>query len=184
MRSGSLPRPPSDFPELVRGYEGAEDLLDRFRSKMAIYFPFIVVPADFSPNGLWQNSPMLYQVVMLITSNSNLFYQRAMEQVVRENIAKRLLFQGEKSIDLLKSLLLLLAWFQYYSCSSSQMTNLLHMVMALVLDLGLGKPPDRKEKSRIQLIATRVAHGETVYSSTRTHDERRALLGSFYLHSV
>lgn len=107
-----------------------------------------------------------------------------MEQAVREKIANKMLFHGEKSLDLLKSLLLLLSWFQYYSCSSSQMTNLLHMAKALVLDLGLSGPPDRKEKSWIQLVATRVAHGERVNSTTRTNDERRALLGSFYLHSV
>jgi hypothetical protein len=69
-----------------------------------------------------------------------------------------------------------------------QLTNLLQLSIALLVDLGLNKASYTSDKHQMITDTTKMLHGmlhgNSVYSQIRTNDERRAFLGCFYLTST
>lgn len=66
----------------------------------------------------------------------------------------------------------------------AQMTNLIQLALALIVDLGLNKAPNQYDRQKMATFATDQAHGEVPLPYMRTSDERRTLLGYFYMASV
>lgn len=65
-----------------------------------------------------------------------------------------------------------------------QLTNLLQLSIALLVDLGLNKASYTPDKHQMVTDTTKMLHDNSVYSQIRTNDERRAFLGCFYLTST
>lgn len=60
--------------------------------------------------------------------------------------------------------------------------NLLHLCMALTIDLGLNRAqPQGQWQLRVVIDTTSLLHGKGVTQGLRTADERRALLGVYFL---
>jgi hypothetical protein len=59
--------------------------------------------------------------------------------------------------------------------------NLLHLTMALLIDLGLNKPPTGPPPTSWVFDPPSILHGKAVNDGLRTSDQRRALLGCYYL---
>lgn len=60
--------------------------------------------------------------------------------------------------------------------------NLLHLCMALTVDLGLNRPQSHGQlQLRVVIDTTSLLHGKGVTQGLRTADERRALLGCYYV---
>lgn len=74
--------------------------------------------------------------------------------------------------------------YQSHRFMDSQLTNILQLSVALLVDLGLNKAPCTSDKHQIVTDTTKMFHGNSAYSQVRTNDERRAFLGCFYLTSM
>lgn len=77
--------------------------------------------------------------------------------------------------------------FQYLFYSIRQITNLLQLAVALVVDLGLNKGKSKPNiQCRFQKVADAMGDVSGLGSSgaSGTLEERRAFLGCFYLTSV
>ena len=64
------------------------------------------------------------------------------------------------------------------------MSNLHHLAAALLVDLGLSRPPDRLYAQKWQLYGLRFIHGPSAHKHLRSMSERRALVGCYYMSNV
>jgi hypothetical protein len=90
-------------------YEKAESLL-RIYGTHAPNFPFIVFSSNVPLDILRRERPFLLLSILTLASNSNLQLQDRLESELRETLGRKVIFNGEKSLDLLQGLLIYLAW--------------------------------------------------------------------------
>ncbi|MCJ1393791.1 hypothetical protein MMC18_006667 [Xylographa bjoerkii] len=166
------------------GLQEAEQLLRLFRSDLAAHFPFVIVP-DGSVEKLHRLRPVLVMAILVAASFRSLSQQRERAEKLLKYLSLHILLQGEKSLDLLQGLLVFAAWHQCRFSSRSAFTSILQLAAGLVLDLGLNKPPATIDRHNLVLSAINGVHGlSAACHQRRTNEERRALLGCFYLTSV
>ncbi|OCK78134.1 hypothetical protein K432DRAFT_444838 [Lepidopterella palustris CBS 459.81] len=186
-QSGRSPAPESEtyvesIPEFSPGFAQADTLLHRFRTQMTTQFPFVVIPDSMDADRLRREKPFLFRAVMVAASYESLPRQRALGKEVIKYLSKRMIVEGQKSIDLLQGALAMIAWYHLHLFVNQQGTNLLYLVAALLVDLGLNRPPNSAFHVKMSPIHPNI--GQAAHPNPRTSDERRALLGCFYLHSV
>jgi len=92
------------------------------------------------------------------------------------HISDHILMRSERSLDLLQGLVVILGWYHHHCLMHSQMNNLLHLAVSMLSDLGFNKQPTLAERTRLMVL-------NPLEPSPRTNDERRALLGVWYLSS-
>jgi len=188
-----------------------QNLLDEYRTKMNGHFPFVVLPAAVNAESIRQTRPLLFKVCVAVACHHNLIQQQKLSQDVLQYIYEHMLLMGEKSLDLLQGLLVLIAWYGFslcqsalgyvlkvmnnnntqsgrYHCSSHlhkpQLMNLVHLAMALLVDLGLNRTPHMSDQVRMSSDTDQLLYGKMVASGPQTNEERRALLGCFHLTST
>lgn len=160
-------------------------LLDHYRVQMMPYFPFVVIPEGVDVHALRSAKPFLFKAIITSASYSNLTRQIALGKEVVAYFSEHLLLKGEKSLDLLQGLLIFIAWYHPHLFANPQLTNLLQLSVALLVDLGLNKSgTTASEKLRLEILAMKAAHGPAAVPKQLRLDEQRALLGCFYLTNI
>jgi hypothetical protein len=96
-------------------YQESAFLLLEFRTSMAHQFPFVVVPPEATSESLRAERPMLWKAILTAASCLKPSQQEAMGLELVEEFSTRLLLKGEKSLDLLQSILIYLAWLATHS---------------------------------------------------------------------
>jgi hypothetical protein len=96
-------------PEVRVDEEQAWRLLDKYR-QMSRYFPFVLIPKSATVSELSQSNPMVLKAIFVTASWENSSLQKALELEYVKTLTKRIYLDGEKSLDLLQSLLIYLAW--------------------------------------------------------------------------
>lgn len=81
----------------------------RYREEMAPYFPFVFIP-DVSPAKFYAEKPFLFKAMVMVSSYRNRPFQNQLGSQITEEAGKRLLVDGERSLDLLQGLLIHIAW--------------------------------------------------------------------------
>ncbi len=64
------------------------------------------------------------------------------------------------------------------------MTNLMQLAVAVLADLELNKPVHTNDRRKLIYDVTRSSYGFTSETRELTNDEKRALLGCYYLSST
>lgn len=88
--------------------EEAEAYLAKFRHWLEAA-PFMHIPADVTAGELRKEKPFLWTCIMNLTSMSNP-QQRILREKVRQEVADRLVFGGDRSMDVLQGLVTFLTW--------------------------------------------------------------------------
>jgi hypothetical protein len=94
----------------IISYDKAETLLRSYGTH-APNFPFIVLSPSDSLDSLRREKPFLLLSILTIASTSNLPLQDLLEAELRETLGRKVIFNGEKSLDLMQGLLIYLAWY-------------------------------------------------------------------------
>ncbi|KAF5975030.1 phosphatidylcholine-sterol acyltransferase [Fusarium bulbicola] len=116
-------------------------MLETYRQEMMPLFPFVWIGLDEAPEKLFQERPMLYMAIMVVTCQENIEIQQELAQKYREEIGRRIWTLTEKNLQLLQGILVFLAWYQTHWVLGLQLSNLMYMAMSLVTELGLDKEP-------------------------------------------
>jgi hypothetical protein len=176
------------FPGLTVDVDEAEELLHHFQQHQAALVPYIEIPATTTASQLHDERPLLFLAVMTAASHYDAQRQEAFSKASIAWLADHVLIQGQKNLGLFQGMLLLLGWFHTQIYVNPQITNLLHLCMAMSVDLGLNQstPPVTEFKTGPSLLdgPRRVVHGPGPYPQTRTLEERRAYAGCYYLSTV
>jgi hypothetical protein len=115
------------------------DPLNIFRSELAKHCPWVVVPLDTTSDELRQTRPLLFLSICVAAAYRDPPRQAELGRKFRDHLVSQLLPTGEKSLDLLQGLLVAINWYQFHTLVSVHLTNLLHLAMAQVVELGLGR---------------------------------------------
>lgn len=67
---------------------------------------------------------------------------------------------------------------------NTQMTNLVQLAISIMADLELNKPVHPNDRRKLIYDNARSSYGFTNETRVLTNDERRALLGCYYLSST
>lgn len=95
-----------------------------------------------------------------------------------------MILRGEKSLDLLQGLLVATTWYPVHTHNSSQWMNLLHLAKALLVDLGLNRPPDFGIfQMKTSSEATGMIHDSKHEARFHSLEERRACLGVYHVYN-
>lgn len=113
VTAGSLSVTRQGPSQLEPDEQEAEKLLLEFKTNLAEQFPFVVLPLESMSQSLHQERPLLWKAIMVASSHDNSHCQMTLGANLMEDLIMRLLFKTEKSLDLLQSLLVLIAWYVF-----------------------------------------------------------------------
>ena len=143
-------------------FEETEAILVSFRDLFSTQFPFVVVSPEKSIQELRRESPFLLHAMVAVGVYTNPQLQRQLGEEIRQQLGTRLVIGAEKSLDLLQGLLVYAAWYHYFlDRERPQIFLVVQLCINLVHELHL----DKRHKAA-------------------SLDEKRALLGVFYLSST
>ena len=93
----------------VVSFEQAEEFLQFFRTR-ACNFPFVLVSPQTSLDSLRREKPFLLLSILAFSAQDNRMLQQTLELEIREQLSRRVIVNGEKSMDLLQGALIYLCW--------------------------------------------------------------------------
>ncbi|KAK0386169.1 hypothetical protein NLU13_6006 [Sarocladium strictum] len=161
--------------------------LDKFRRWLP-YFGFMHLPPEVKAEDLKREKPVLYSVIMDITSMS-VPEQHAMSESIRRDILKRMFIDTERSMDLLLALITHLTWAHFNTGAAVKpfIIPYSQLASALIFDLGLNKSVKEEQHFTACFKVYGPGPGKPgsfrPTSRPRTMEERRAMLGFWFLSS-
>ncbi|KAI9681082.1 MAG: hypothetical protein M1822_007156 [Bathelium mastoideum] len=156
----------------------AEEYLTHFQTYKLKYFPIIYLPSTTTAQQLRQERPFLWLCLTAVSSKS-ISQQQVLGKKIRQTIAQEVVVQSERNIDLLLGLLVFIGWAHYQTTSKPFLSVFTQLAMSLVFDLGLNKPIPKDMQ-----IMPCVKEKYWKPSTSRTMEERRAVLGCFLITSI
>jgi hypothetical protein len=90
-------------------FSHAERCVQYFREQ-SHDFPFVIVPEEWSINFLRRRRPLLFQCILCMATRLDTTVQRKLEREVRESLSRKIIFDCEKSLDVIQSILVYLTW--------------------------------------------------------------------------
>lgn len=201
--------PPVNHAEIIPGFqvsfEEADRLLDLYRTDYCTSFPFVTILPDMAAYDLFADRPFLFRTIIQVVAPQDAAVQQEVKLWFRKYIADHMIIQQEKSLELLQAILVFVAWYVWHLPRpshrhadsgaylvargdftlhlESNTTNLLQLAIALVIELGLSKPP-RSSVPRSQPLVDTAPSARGIGMKPNSLEEMRALLGCFYLSSV
>ncbi|KAH7219297.1 hypothetical protein DER44DRAFT_805235 [Fusarium oxysporum] len=164
--SGVAPPPPASD----------EELLKLYRKELQALHPFVIIPDGVTAAKLKATRPFLMSAIRMVTSYRSLRSMRAQMYHLMKYIADHMLIRSERSLDLLLGIIVIIAWYKYHCFMHAQLNNLIALASTLVGELGLHRSPTVLERTSLMVVTP-------FQPAARTNEERRALLGVWYLSS-
>ncbi|KYK56933.1 hypothetical protein DCS_03939 [Drechmeria coniospora] len=176
-------------PSAVNAYTRAEPTLEEAEVYLAKFrdwlknFPFMHLPADLTASALRQSRPILWLSIMNMTSMS-LPQQHLLRSKFRQEIAERMIFNHERSMDLLLGLIAYLVWATMNTGPSTKPFLILYaqLAAAVLFDMGLTRSPNEEQQSGLYLKVWNLR--PTPAPKTRTLEECRAVLAFWFCTST
>lgn len=99
------------LPNVKLRYEEMEKLVDSWRPQLAAHFPFTALYDGQSTQYLLVEMPFLATAISCAALYGDLPRQIEIAQALIKEIGEHMLLKGEKSLDLLLGILVLIAWY-------------------------------------------------------------------------
>ncbi|KAK3945221.1 hypothetical protein QBC46DRAFT_371581 [Diplogelasinospora grovesii] len=167
-------RPPTG--EAHGPVESDDTVLSIYQSHLSPLFPFVIIPPGTTPDELEMARPFLFSAIRMVTTLTSMRSMRAQMYKLVEYASEHVLLRSERSLDLLQGLIVMMGWYHYHCLMHAQMNNLLHLATSLAADLGLNRHPKLQERTSLMVLYPDEP-------PPRTNEERRALLGVWFLTS-
>ncbi|CAI4211475.1 unnamed protein product [Parascedosporium putredinis] len=118
--------------------EEAAAMLAKYKGHKAALYPFVVIPPHLGEEDLRTRRPFLWKAVMMIERVLDGTGQITMAMELLGDISRAAFIQPDKSLDVLMSLQLVIAWM-HYSINGFQLTNMLFLCRSLCIGLRIVK---------------------------------------------
>ncbi|KAH7369741.1 hypothetical protein BKA65DRAFT_561029 [Rhexocercosporidium sp. MPI-PUGE-AT-0058] len=155
-------------------------LLSIYTTHLLPWFPFIPLPASTTPTSLQHTRPVLLKAIRLVSSLRNIRSMWGQRRAVMQYLSSAVFVRSERSLDLLQGILVLLGFYHYHCLVHIQFNNLMQLAVSIVGDMDLNRDPGRGPKVKA-MAEERDGDGEE--TRVRSQDERRAVLGVWYMSS-
>lgn len=169
---------------MVSGYQRVQDGLKH----LMVFVSIMEVGDRAVEDGLRlhvENSAALRTVfIVLIYTQVTVTYfhdlprQQTMVKQIMRDVSERILINGEKSLDILQGIITFVCWYHPHVFWAQQVTNLLHLAIAMSVELGIDRPP--AQCGEFKQATVKAIHSQ-VPPRTATLEEHRTLAGVFYL---
>lgn len=164
--------------------QDVEHYIENFR-EMCLYFPFVLIPPCTSVYALLKDRPLLLHAVLAVATSSEVHLQKVLEKSFKEIMLNRLVLEAEKTIDLLQSILICIAWGHFFHVPKrNQSYQLLQMAIGLCIELGLNLTPS----SAMQKIGLHLGHyqpsGDDERDKFWSTEAKRAYLGCYHVSTM
>lgn len=154
--------------------------------QMCTYSPFVIIPEGATVTSLRQDQPFLLHALLAVTSRDNQPLQVMLERSLRKRLLETVMIEGEKSIELLQTFLVYLAWEHFfYVPKKRHFDQMLQVAISMCVDMGLDHGPS---KASARKIGFKLDHH---YSAGGARDDlffskpaRRAYIGCYYLSAT
>lgn len=155
-------------------FEKGQEFLDTFRMRMSPHFPFVIVAESVTIQGLVQERPTLCVAILAAASHEDLKLQQNLGKLFNEIVLVRMIKGPFATLDMLQGLLVHLAWAHFHQ-GTMRYTQHLSLAASIISDMRL----DRPRVASLWALSRESKHG----FGEMTHDEMRALAGTYYLSS-
>ncbi|KAJ5545930.1 hypothetical protein N7494_003515 [Penicillium frequentans] len=156
----------------------AEKNIDDFRKQNLKLLPFMHLPSHVTSQQLRNDKPFLWLCIMAITtpgeSKRNILFTK-----VTDLIHQEIIVGVSPSMDILLGLMTFVSWNTFQR--RPFINFYAHMLMGIICDMGINKAVP-KDLSTLQAFKCAVGWQPQI-STTRTLEERRAVLGCFLITS-
>jgi len=156
----------------------ANGCVELFRNVYLPFFPLITLPISTGWKELKANRPLLWLCIVAVTSRSTAQSQ-ALSLRAKEIISKRLFVDGERDLEMLLGVIILVTWSIYPTKGKAYMWLLVHAAIALTDDLGLERPRENLECRASFANLTPNLLASAGRDLNRTVEESRAFLACY-----
>jgi hypothetical protein len=154
-------------------FESDQTLLSIYMNQLSTRFPFGTIAEQ-----LEISRPLLMKVIRMVASVRHLRSVRGQSHDIIQYVSQAMLTISERSLDLLQGILVFLGFYHYHCMTHAQFNNLSQLAVSLIGDMELSTCPKSQER-RYQLPLIRSQD-----QRSRTNEERRALIGVWYMSSI
>lgn len=162
-----------------------EEYLQTYKTKMVPYCPIVPMDETVTVKSMREEHPFLWLVIRAVCSKSSA-RQRALELQARQTLGKEVLIDGTRSMDLLMGVIVFAAWGHYFVTSKPITQPVIMLAMSLAYDRGLNRPIP-SDPVTVMLNFNSQGCPKPVFaghSLVRTMEERRLIIGLFFISSV
>jgi hypothetical protein len=162
-----------------------QECLETYRTMLITQSPAVYIRPEVTVKELSEERPFLWLVIRAVCSKS-IVRQAALSLEAREVLAREMLVEGTRSLDLLFGLLVMGAWGHIFLKQQAKpiLNNIIQLAIALASDLGLTKPYLEDPVRIISDCGVPTLSKLPVRTLHRTTEERRAVIGLFLISSV
>lgn len=124
----------------------AREIFDRYKTKMCHRIPVVPFESDTDSEQIRKTKPVLFLSIMAVACGSvRLDLQPYLIAKISRLLADRILFRGEKSLELIQALLVLLAFYAPPALAHQNInfSQLIHATISMAFDLGLDRKDDQ-----------------------------------------
>ncbi|KAI4187997.1 MAG: hypothetical protein LQ346_005398 [Caloplaca aetnensis] len=148
------PLPPPTTPQSVSPVHEYADVVDRkvldaalaaeifghYTREMAPKMPLVVFPPGTPAGIIRKHRPTLFLAILSVASGQeHPEIQRILTREIMRAFADRVVYRGEKSLELIQALQVLTIWYWPEENRDAQSYQLIHMAAVMAIDLGLGR---------------------------------------------
>ena len=172
----------SNFDVIDRGLidlNSARKAFERYIAEMCEHLPLVVFPANTTADDIRRTKPMLFATIVAIASGTLRadLQPRLINEITRV-LAERVMFRGEKSLELVQAILVLSCFYQpperYEELNFNQ---LIHVAAVMAMDLGMGK----RAKRHAGGIWRPYNENKKPLTDPNNAETRRCWLGCYYM---
>jgi hypothetical protein len=176
------PEVPVDYP--LENEAELEEYFATYRTKMVPYFPIVCINVTTTVEELRNDRPFLFLVIRAICSK-NLERQAALILLIKTVLGREMLLAGTKNLDLFLGVLVFVAWCHVYICIKPVNSTIVQLGISLAYELGLTRsPPGEPVRVLLNYTAQGCPKPTNVMNLERTMEERRAVVGLYFITSV
>lgn len=136
----------------------AERLVMTFQADLVSKFPFVLIANGVTAARLRDREPFLFLCIVAATMGSAHPLRKIVAEEIMKHVTLRVVARSERNLELLRGLLVHIAWYSYPAERyHPQLLLLIQLCVSILYDLGLHK------------------------KSSPNLDEQRALLGTYWL---
>ena len=186
FNGGALGRKDSDDVEYIDVVDRQildEDLacriFDRYHTEMCHYLPIVVFQPGIKAEDIRRTKPILFLAIIAVASASfRPDLQPGLVSEVTRLLADRIMYRGEKSLELVQTLSVMTTYYQppekYEELNFNQ---LIHIAAVMALDIGIGK----RTRPNAFAMWKEYMDRKSPYPDPNAAETRRIWLGCYYM---
>ena len=178
--------------------EQATHIFHRYTRQMAPLFPIVVFPPGTTAQEIRKTRPTTFLAILAIASGTAAqdLHTRLNHEIINV-LAERVICKGEKSLEMIHSLLLVSAWFYAPNQEGGlRFVQLVHMAAVMTMDIGINRRnghirsihsglgslrEERVPRTILEsLMQERTSRENTRYPDSGEIESRRTLLACYY----